>query len=108
MGAELNQLQQGSTQISSVDAEGRNYIATVVSGLLKVLEIYSQRSIQHPGDLWYFPPGIPHALQATADSPDGSEFILVRVEPLHAISAYTNPLLRSLMTVLLARTPLSW
>jgi len=30
-----------------------------------------------PGDLWFFPPGIPHSLQATGDSPDGTEFILI-------------------------------
>ena len=35
--------------------------------------------LQGPGDLWYFPPGIPHSLQATADDPDGSEFLLVSV-----------------------------
>ncbi|EEB89037.1 hypothetical protein MPER_12919 [Moniliophthora perniciosa FA553] len=51
---------KGSTQITAVDAEGRNYIATV-----------------QPGDLWFFPPGIPHSLQATDDDPEGSEFILV-------------------------------
>ncbi|SJK99714.1 related to Oxalate decarboxylase OxdC [Armillaria ostoyae] len=51
---------KGSTQITAVDAEGRNYIATVGAG-----------------DLWYFPPGIPHSLQATADDADGSEFILI-------------------------------
>jgi len=51
---------KGSTQISAVDAQGRNYISTV-----------------GPGDLWYFPPGVPHALQATADDPEGSEFVLV-------------------------------
>ncbi|KAJ7035345.1 oxalate decarboxylase [Mycena alexandri] len=50
----------GSTQITAVDSEGRNFLATV-----------------GPGDLWYFPPGIPHSLQATNDSADGSEFILV-------------------------------
>ncbi|KAF7311938.1 Oxalate decarboxylase [Mycena indigotica] len=51
---------QGSTQVTSVDAEGRNFLATV-----------------GPGDLWFFPPGIPHSLQATNDSAGGSEFILV-------------------------------
>ncbi|PBK73238.1 oxalate decarboxylase [Armillaria solidipes] len=51
---------KGSTQITAVDTEGRNYIATV-----------------GPGDLWYFPPGIPHSLQATGDDEEGSEFILV-------------------------------
>lgn len=34
-------------------------------------------SIQGPGDLWYFPAGIPHSLQATADDEDGSEFLLI-------------------------------
>ncbi|KAK0213980.1 oxalate decarboxylase [Armillaria fumosa] len=51
---------KGSTQITAVDAEGRNYIATVGAG-----------------DLWYFPPGVPHSLQATADDAGGSEFILI-------------------------------
>ncbi|KAJ7146755.1 oxalate decarboxylase [Mycena epipterygia] len=50
----------GSTQVTAVDAEGRNFLATV-----------------GPGDLWFFPPGIPHSLQATNDSASGSEFILV-------------------------------
>ncbi|KAL9714469.1 hypothetical protein Ac2012v2_002784 [Leucoagaricus gongylophorus] len=51
---------QGTTQVSSVDADGKNYLANV-----------------GPGDLWYFPAGIPHALQATNDDPDGTEFILI-------------------------------
>ncbi|KAG6918423.1 hypothetical protein DXG01_014602 [Tephrocybe rancida] len=51
---------KGKTQITSVDTEGRNFISTV-----------------GPGDLWYFPPGIPHSLQATNDDPEGSEFVLV-------------------------------
>lgn len=51
---------KGTTQISAVDQEGRNYLASVKAG-----------------DLWYFPPGIPHSLQATGDDPEGSEFLLV-------------------------------
>ncbi|KAH9063554.1 RmlC-like cupin domain-containing protein [Lactarius vividus] len=53
---------KGTTQITSVDQNGRSYIANV-----------------NPGDLWYFPPGIPHSLQAMggSESPDGSEFLLV-------------------------------
>ncbi|TFY69233.1 hypothetical protein EVG20_g3233 [Dentipellis fragilis] len=51
---------KGSTQITSVNQNGQNYIATV-----------------NPGDLWYFPPGIPHSLQATGDGGEGSEFLLV-------------------------------
>ncbi|KAL0569624.1 hypothetical protein V5O48_012333 [Marasmius crinis-equi] len=51
---------KGSTQVTAVDGEGRNFVATV-----------------GPGDLWFFPPGIPHSLQATNDTEGGSEFILV-------------------------------
>ncbi|KAF7375606.1 Oxalate decarboxylase [Mycena sanguinolenta] len=50
----------GSTQVSAVDSDGRNFLATV-----------------GPGDLWFFPPGIPHSLQATNDSAEGSEFLLI-------------------------------
>ncbi|PSR76530.1 hypothetical protein PHLCEN_2v8433 [Hermanssonia centrifuga] len=55
-----HQTAEGYTQISSVDPEGRNYLATV-----------------GPGDLWYFPAGVPHSLQATAESVNGTEFLLV-------------------------------
>ncbi|PBK61110.1 oxalate decarboxylase [Armillaria solidipes] len=58
--AEWAYVLKGSTQVSAVDTQGRNYLATV-----------------GPGDLWYFPAGIPHSLQATDDDPDGSEFLLV-------------------------------
>lgn len=51
---------KGSTQVTAVDQDGKNYLATV-----------------NAGDLWYFPPGIPHSLQATNDSAEGTEFLLV-------------------------------
>ncbi|THH17142.1 hypothetical protein EW146_g3616 [Bondarzewia mesenterica] len=60
MTAEWSFVIKGSTQISAVDQDGRNYLATV-----------------NAGDLWYIPPGIPHSLQATGDSPEGTEFLLV-------------------------------
>lgn len=60
IGSSLAYVIQGSTQITAVDQLGRNYVATVEAG-----------------DLWYFPPGIPHSLQATNDSAAGSEFLLV-------------------------------
>lgn len=47
----------GSARITAIDANGRNYIADI-----------------HPGDLWYFPPGIPHSIQGLAE---GCEFLLV-------------------------------
>ncbi|KAJ3490839.1 hypothetical protein NLI96_g1123 [Meripilus lineatus] len=58
--AEWAYVLNGTTQITSVDQLGRNFVANV-----------------GPGDLWYFPPGIPHSLQATNDSEDGSEFLLI-------------------------------
>lgn len=46
----------GSARITSVDQQGRNFIADI-----------------GPGDLWYFPPGIPHSIQGLEDC----EFLLV-------------------------------
>lgn len=34
-------------------------------------------SFQNAGDVWYFPAGIPHSIQATNASADGAEFLLV-------------------------------
>lgn len=68
---------QGSTQITAVDAQGRNFISTVVRLLVINPLNACSHQFKHAGDLWYFPPGIPHSLQATDDDPAGSEFILV-------------------------------
>lgn len=46
----------GRARITSIDAEGRNFIADV-----------------GPGDLWYFPPGLPHSIQGL----EHCEFLLV-------------------------------
>ena len=71
-------------QITSVDQDGRNFLGTVVS----MPEIPHHPSImlmcntyKGPGDLWYFPPGIPHTLQATNISEGGAEFLLVGYLP---------------------------
>ncbi|KAL6298649.1 oxalate decarboxylase [Sparassis latifolia] len=58
--AEWAYVLKGSTQISTITADGQNYVATA-----------------NEGDLWYFPAGQPHSLQATADCPNGTEFLLV-------------------------------
>ncbi|KAL4248701.1 RmlC-like cupin domain superfamily protein [Abortiporus biennis] len=50
----------GTTQVTAVDQLGRNFVGNV-----------------NPGDLWYFPPGIPHSLQATNATEEGSEFLLI-------------------------------
>ncbi|KAI0661662.1 oxalate decarboxylase [Cubamyces menziesii] len=50
----------GSAQITAVNADGQNFIGNV-----------------RQGDLWYFPAGIPHSIQALNDTGDGTEFLLV-------------------------------
>jgi oxalate decarboxylase len=47
----------GSARITSVDQNGRTFIADI-----------------GPGDLWYFPAGLPHSIQGLAE---GCEFLLV-------------------------------
>lgn len=47
----------GHARITAVDNDGHNFVADV-----------------NPGDLWYFPKGIPHSIEGLAD--DGCEFLL--------------------------------
>ncbi|EKM56990.1 uncharacterized protein PHACADRAFT_92227 [Phanerochaete carnosa HHB-10118-sp] len=47
---------QGSVQVSAVNQLGQNF---------------------NKGDLWFFPAGVPHTLQATNATEDGAEFLLV-------------------------------
>ncbi|MGM9927908.1 MAG: oxalate decarboxylase family bicupin [Bacillus sp. (in: firmicutes)] len=47
----------GKARITAIDSDGRNFIADV-----------------GPGDLWYFPPGVPHSIQGLEE---GCEFLLV-------------------------------
>jgi len=59
--AEWAYVLKGTTRITAITADSQNYIADV-----------------HAGDLWYFPSGMPHSLQALNDTgSDGSEFLLV-------------------------------
>ncbi|KAH9945435.1 oxalate decarboxylase [Epithele typhae] len=58
--AEWSYVLKGSVQVTSINSDGQNYLGTASAG-----------------DLWYFPPGVPHSLQATDDDPDGAEFLLV-------------------------------
>ncbi|MFJ8516761.1 oxalate decarboxylase family bicupin [Lysinibacillus xylanilyticus] len=55
--AEWSYMLLGHARITAIDQNGRNFIADV-----------------GPGDLWYFPPGIPHSIQGLED---GCEFLLV-------------------------------
>lgn len=54
--AEWSFMISGHARITSIDSEGRNFIADV-----------------GPGDLWYFPPGLPHSIQGL----EHCEFLLV-------------------------------
>ena len=55
--AEWSFMLAGTARITAVDTEGRNFVADV-----------------GPGDIWNFPSGIPHSIQALAE---GCEFLLV-------------------------------
>lgn len=55
--AEWSYMLLGHARITAVDQNGHNFIADI-----------------GPGDLWYFPPGIPHSIQGLED---GCEFLLV-------------------------------
>ena len=48
----------GTARITCIDADGKSFVTDVKEG-----------------DLWYFPPGIPHSIQG--HPPDGTEFLLV-------------------------------
>jgi oxalate decarboxylase len=56
--AEWAYMLYGTARITAVDINGRSFVDDV-----------------GPGDLWYFPPGIPHSIQGL--NPDGAEFLLV-------------------------------
>lgn len=55
--AEWAYLIRGEARVTAVDQNGRNFIADI-----------------GPGDLWYFPAGLPHSIQGLAE---GCEFLLV-------------------------------
>lgn len=55
--AEWSYMLLGKARVTAVDQEGRNFIADI-----------------GPGDLWYFPAGIPHSIQGLEE---GCEFLLV-------------------------------
>src|SRR5271156_3905659 len=56
--AEWAYMLYGSARITCIDGDGKSFVTDVKEG-----------------DLWYFPPGIPHSIQGLP--PDGTEFMLV-------------------------------
>ena len=76
----------GAARISVTTPEGGVYVADVVRYTQNVwynlTNILPSPLSQFPGDLWYFPPGHPHSIQALGeeDTPiaaNGTEFLLV-------------------------------
>ncbi|MBD0260278.1 MAG: cupin domain-containing protein, partial [Cytophagales bacterium] len=55
--AEWGLVLSGSVRVTAIDADGRSFVDDVKTG-----------------NLWYFPAGIPHSIQA---HPEGSEFLLI-------------------------------
>jgi oxalate decarboxylase len=58
--AEWSYMLKGKARITAVDEMGRTFADDVCEG-----------------DLWYFPPGIPHSIQGLDSEVDGCEFLLV-------------------------------
>jgi oxalate decarboxylase len=58
--AEWSYMLKGKARITAVDEAGRTFADDVCEG-----------------DLWYFPPGIPHSIQGMDSDVDGCEFLLV-------------------------------
>ncbi|KAI6168410.1 putative oxalate decarboxylase/oxidase [Pisolithus thermaeus] len=58
--AEWAYMLSGYVRVSTVTPGGQVYLADV-----------------GPGDLWYFPPGFPHSIQAKNTTEDGAEFLLI-------------------------------
>jgi oxalate decarboxylase len=58
--AEWSYMLKGRARITAVDEQGRTFADDVAEG-----------------DLWYFPPGIPHSIQGLDSDVDGCEFLLV-------------------------------
>ena len=56
--AEWAYMLTGGTRITAIDGDGKSFVADT-----------------YEGDLWYFPPGIPHSIQGL--EPDGGKFLLV-------------------------------
>jgi oxalate decarboxylase len=56
--AEWSIMLYGNARITCVDSDGKSFVTDI-----------------QEGDLWYFPPGIPHSIQGLG--PDGCEFLLV-------------------------------
>jgi quercetin dioxygenase-like cupin family protein len=62
-----------------------------MSGRTLTIARFSNFYLQKEGDLWYFPPGIPHSLQATNGTKEGAEFLLVFPDGTFSEGIYDSP-----------------
>ena len=71
----LTILPQGYVKITAINTDGQVFVDTV-----------------GPEDLWYFPAGMPHSIQATNENPSGSEFLLVSLKRKQLCQIFTHSL----------------
>lgn len=74
--AEWAYMISGYARVSCFTNEGQIYIQDVVCYFV-VLNFIHPNDPQGPGDIWYFPPGFPHSIQAKNTTADGAEFLLI-------------------------------
>lgn len=67
----------GYLRVSCFTPQGQIYLQDVVccDGVITFSTILTIP--QGPGDVWFFPPGFPHSIQAKNTTADGAEFLLV-------------------------------
>ncbi|KAG5339786.1 hypothetical protein C0989_003586 [Termitomyces sp. Mn162] len=73
----INRDINGEVRISTMTPEEQIFVGDVVSSAdcLHIISLLNQS--QSEGDLWYFPAGNPHSIQAKNTTKDGAEFILI-------------------------------
>lgn len=69
-------------RVSTITPEGNVYVGDVVRiptniPSIRKVDIHPFRVFQSAGDIWYFPAGNPHSLQAKDTDPEGSEFLII-------------------------------
>ncbi|KAJ6472636.1 Bicupin oxalate decarboxylase oxidase [Mycena vulgaris] len=72
--AEWAYILKGDVRISTITPDGQVYLGDVVRYLPSLIMPFDPDLSKTQGDIWYFPAGNPHSLQAKKD---GAEFLLV-------------------------------
>ena len=80
LSAEWAYVLKGDLRVSTVTPDGDVWLDDVVSSpfiLFSFILLSHIRSLKSAGDLWYFPAGHPHSIQAKDTHPEGAEFLLI-------------------------------